>query len=141
MWAVWKTYGPGEQNPHEGPMMFTISKQTKAAFEKQMTTDFENRLVTYLKQSYRERLKEIPEESVRRSVQEGIARAAAYDIKAEHDVARFVDLMYLMSRDFDTNPNTSWIHPVLKNTQIPAGKRMDMIHERASAENRHNEAK
>ena len=45
MWAVWKTYGPGEQNPHEGPMMFTISKQTKAAFEKQMTTDFENRLV------------------------------------------------------------------------------------------------
>jgi len=95
--------------------------------------DFENRAAAYLRDNHRDILQGTPDEAIRQSVREGIRRASAYGITAELDVVRFIDLMYLMSPDFDTNLRTSWIGQVLKNSRVPTNERIGMIHEKAIA--------
>jgi hypothetical protein len=116
--------------PGSGTMLI-IRKQMMEAFEQQTMANFENRAVAYLHENHRNILTGIPEKDIRQSIREGIRRASAYGIATELDVLQFIDLMYLMSSDFDTNPRTSWVRQIFKNSRIPTSEKIGMIHERA----------
>jgi hypothetical protein len=111
--------------------MFKIRQQQMELMNQKKAEDFESRVYTYLMKTYPETLKRTPKDDVQKSIQAGIKRAAVYGMIAEYDVARFIDLMYLLSPDFDSNPNTSWIRTVLDDPEIHPGEKMDLIYEKA----------
>jgi hypothetical protein len=47
-------------------------------------------------------------------VRHGIQRAKVYGIKSRRDVCKYIDLMIVFGRDFDTNKRTGWAREILK---------------------------
>ena len=111
--------------------MFKIRKQQMEVLNQKMAADFDSRIYQYLMKTYPDVLKGTPTQDVEKSIQAGIRRAAMYGLIAEYDVARFIDLMYLLSPDFDSNPKTSWIRAVLDDPEVHPRQKMDLIYEKA----------
>jgi len=99
-------------------------------FNNQVLEDFETRVYLHLTSEYAS-ARCTTENEVRQLIRLGIQRANGYRITTEYDVARFIDLMYLLSPDFDSNPQSAWIRDVLSDPQIPDDKKMDLIYDKA----------
>jgi hypothetical protein len=111
--------------------LLTIRKEQMERLNQTTATGFESRMHKYLMKTYPDVLTRTPAHDVQKSIRVGIRRAAAYGMIAEYDVARFIDLMYRLSQDFDSNPKTSWIRTVLDDPDIHPHAKMDLIHEKA----------
>lgn len=111
--------------------MLRIRKQQMERLNQKRADDFESRVYEYLMKTYPDKLKSTAKADVQKSIQAGIKRAAVHGMMAEYDVARFIDLMYLLSPDFDSDPKTSWIRTVLDDPEVHPRKKMDLIYEKA----------
>jgi hypothetical protein len=100
-------------------------------FNQGMRQGFEKSVYQHLQTSYPEVVKNMSDDAIYASISTGIERSASYGITAEYDVVRFVDLMYLLSADFDSNPRWNWIGPILDDTQLSSGEKMDLIYDKA----------
>ena len=54
------------------------------------------------------------EEEIREMVRHGIERAGVYGIKSRADVCKYIDLMTVFGRDFDTDKRHRWAGEILK---------------------------
>jgi hypothetical protein len=114
--------------------MLQIRPQQEAALTELAIKSFEGRLADHVTAHFPEDTKVQGEEGVRRLIREGIERAARYGIEIEYDVARFVDLQYILAPDFDTNPEIPWAAAILKAPGLDATTRMNRLYERSMAE-------
>lgn len=114
--------------------MLRIRKEQYDILVQQAIHNFENRMYAHATKVFPDECKALGEEGVRRLIKEGIERAARYGIEIEYDVARFVDLQYILAPDFDTNPEIPWAAAILKAPDLDATKRLDRLYERTEAE-------
>ena len=82
-------------------------------------TSFDTRMLVHLKKFFREQYDGLGEEGVVEAVHYGIARAATYGITTERDVCKYVDLMFALGRDFDTDARFDWPQPILTDPRTP----------------------
>ena len=101
------------------------------ALSSSMRKQFEDRLWDHLKTAYSNQIARMAEQEVRNSIRVGTERAGSYGITTERDVARFIDLMYFLSADFDTNAETSWVRLILDDPKIEPAAKMDLIYDKA----------
>jgi hypothetical protein len=72
------------------------------------------------------------EVKIREIIRYGIARAASYRIKAQRDVARYVDLMIVFGSDFDCDPRLPWSSSILNDPDLRSPRRKILeLHEAA----------
>ena len=50
-------------------------------------------------------------------------------MKTEYDIARYIDLMYSMGMDFDSDPEFPWVIEILNNEKSPLSEKMDRLYE------------
>ena len=112
--------------------MLVIRQEQMQVFRKYMLEGFERRMLDYLAGRFPEVCPPENEKAVRESVRKGIERAKTYGITIEYDVARYVELMFLFSEDFDTSPDTSWAMPILKDPDLGGHVKMDRLCEKAA---------
>ncbi len=107
--------------------MFTIRQAHMDAFSEASRGAFEERMVGHLRSRFPEQCQEAGEERVRQRINDGIKRAARYDIRTERDVATFIRYTFGIRPDFDTSRKTPWARPILEDRECPATERLRRI--------------
>ena len=107
--------------------MLIIRKEQMDTLGGQMQKRYEDRLVVYLNQVFPERCAKMGEPALREEIRYGIGSAAKYDITTERDVAKYIETMFRLGRDFDTNPDHPWAQPILTDRSSSAENRLRRI--------------
>lgn len=68
------------------------------------------------------------EPQLRETIQYGIQRATAYGIVGNSDVCKYIDLMVVFGRDFDTAPRFPWAAEILTTSKNPSVKSFALLH-------------
>lgn len=116
--------------------MLRIRQEQMDALGRYMVQCFEERLAAHLAQRWPARCKELGESALRGWIQGGMGRAARYGIKVELDVARFIELMFLLAPDFDSSGRTAWAGEILRRPRTEPGTKLDELHTRAGQSQR-----
>jgi hypothetical protein len=114
--------------------MFKFRKEHLDAFAAQAAGFFCVRVVAHVQAVWPEECGELGAEAVAELVKKLVGRAAALGLSSEMDVARFVDLAFILAEDFETNPNCGWLKAVLADPKIPPAAKMDKLYQRLEEE-------
>jgi hypothetical protein len=104
------------------------------AFRAARAASFEQRLFLHLHKYFPERCAVMGGEAVRHSIRRGVARARSYGIICERDVARFLNHVYFLGPDFDTDPKYPWAQDILRDPAIPPSSKMQRLSSRTAGE-------
>jgi hypothetical protein len=114
--------------------MLKLRKEHLVAFEAQVIGLFASRAVAHLKAVWPAECGELGDLAVAESVQNAIQRATSFGLSSEYDVVRFVDLAFILAKDFETNPLASWTRPILNDRTLGPTAKMDRLYVRMDSE-------
>lgn len=98
--------------------MFVIRKEQMEVFSKQMVTNFIERMEKHLREIYPDKTNVMNNKQLHQMIQDGIAKAAKYEIKIEGDVRQYLECMIIYGSDFDMSSNCKWASEILENKTI-----------------------
>ena len=98
--------------------MLTIRKEQMDAFSHAALRIFECRMVAHLNRHFPKRCAKLGEDGVREWIRYGIERARTYGIVSERDVCKYIDVMFVYGRDFDTDRRRPWAGQILNDPVI-----------------------
>jgi hypothetical protein len=84
-----------------------------AVFSQVEVRKFEAWMLVHLKRFFPRRCAGVGEARLQEIVHYGVLRAAVYGITAKRDVCKFIDLMIVFGRDFDTEKGSRWARDIL----------------------------
>jgi hypothetical protein len=112
--------------------MLAIRKKQLDALSTVQRISFDNRMLTHLKKFFPAQYDGLGDERALDAVHYGIARAATYGMTSERDVCKYIDLMFALGRDFDTDPRFDWAQPILTNPGLPdPSARIELLYDAA----------
>jgi hypothetical protein len=114
--------------------VFKLRKEHLAAFEAQVVSLFASRVVSHVKAVWPAECGELGDATVAEIVRAAIQRGAALGLSTELDIVRFVDLAFILAKDFDTNPLAAWARPILADKTAAPGARVDKLYQRMEEE-------
>jgi hypothetical protein len=83
---------------------------------------FEDWMVNHLTRFFPAQCLALGNSQLRELIQHGIKRAAVHSITTERDVCKFIDLMIVFGRDFDSDNKSAWAGQILANRKTPRSK-------------------
>jgi len=117
--------------------MLTIRTEQLNALREASVRDFERRMVVHLRKFFPEQCDSLGEDGAKLAVRHGIERAAAYNIRIERQVCKYIDVMFSFGRDFDTDAKLPWASLILTDPAIrSSAARMDRLVDTATREAR-----
>ena len=93
-------------------------------FSKLEVESFHNWMLVHLRRFLPSQCLAVGEPRLPNLIQSGIEHAASYGITTRRDVCKFIDLMVVFGRDFDTR--LPWAGPILTRGS-PQGERMQVL--------------
>jgi len=111
-----------------------IRSEQLGALSQAASESFESRMAAHLRKYFPADCAQMGDEGLHDTIRQGIGRAADHGISTEYDVARFIDLMFILCRDFDTNPNTPWAADTLADEALGPSEKMDRLYARTQRE-------
>ena len=114
--------------------MFKFRKEHLDAFEAQATAQFTTRVLGHVKAVWPAEAAELGDEALLESVQNAVKRAGVLGFSLEYDVTRFVDLTFILGKDFETNPLGAWTRPLLADRSMTPTAKMDRLYQRMEDE-------
>ena len=114
--------------------MLKLRKEHLEAFEAQVVSLFASRVMAHVKVVWPAECGELGDAAVADMVRSGIQRAATLGLVSEHDVVRFVDLAFILAKDFETHPLVVWTRPILADRKLAAEAKMDRLYQRMEEE-------
>ena len=101
------------------------------AFSEYMVKNFENEMVDHVKKFAPQQADDLGDERLHEIVNEGIERAKKYKLTNRGPVRFYVELMFLLGNDFDTDPRYPWVSNILNDFKITDQmERANIIHEK-----------
>jgi hypothetical protein len=116
--------------------MLTIRKEQYEVLVEESLKDFHRRVFTHLKQSFPVQCQQRQDDGVRASIETGIVRARQRGASSEHDIVRFIELMYILGDDFDTSHQRGWVGRILYDPHLTISARLEALHQRARQESK-----
>jgi len=92
------------------------------------------RVFDHVTEVFPDECRKLGDKDVLRQISDGIRRAAEYDIKIEYYVVRFIDLMFILCEDYDTNDRFPWANQILTDSEKSSTEKVDHLCERAEQE-------
>ncbi|HUR44657.1 MAG TPA: hypothetical protein VMZ27_02185 [Candidatus Saccharimonadales bacterium] len=114
--------------------MFKFRKEHLDAFEAQAVAQFTARVLGHVKAVWAAETGELGDAAVLESVQSAIKRAGILGLSAEYDVVRFVDLTFILGKDFESNPLSAWTRPLIADRSMTPTAKMDRLYQRMEDE-------
>lgn len=99
--------------------MLRIRPEQMAAMSEYMTQRFEDRMLVYVRSRYSQQCEGLDEPGTREWIRQGIKHSKEYEIVSERDVCGYIELMFELGRDFDTDPNRPWAGTILQDRASP----------------------
>lgn len=81
----------------------------------------------FLKQNYPEKSSEYNDQQFDAIIREGMQRSNQYNIKSEQCIIAFLEFMFALSFDFDTNKRTIWTREILSNNNLKESEKIMAI--------------
>jgi hypothetical protein len=107
--------------------MLTIRRAQIAILSQLEVQKFEEWMLVHLKKFFPRQCAAAGDRRLREMVQHGIQRAAAYGITARRDVCKYIDLMIVFGRDFDTDRRSLWAGEILAKRRNPGVKMQTLL--------------
>lgn len=108
--------------------MLVVRQDQMDALAEFQAREFEKRMLHNLGVKFPRQCAKLGEPTVREMIREGVARSASYDITAERDVSRFIELMFIIRRDFDRAEETAWSRPMLEDRAFEPDARLRKVY-------------
>ena len=102
--------------------MLTIRREQFEVFAQADLRSFEEWVLAHLKRVFPSQSKTKGDDDLCELIRCGRPRAAAYGIQAKRDVCKYVDLMLVLGRDFDTDSRLPWAAEILQKSRDPVAK-------------------
>ena len=99
--------------------MLTIRQAQFAVFSQLEVQKFEEWMLAHLKKFFPRQCAAAGDQRLREMVRHGIQRSALYGITAKRDVCKYIDLMIVFGRDFDTDNRLRWPGEILGKKRDP----------------------
>ncbi len=109
------------------PRRFKTTEAHIEAFSQQQRLRFEDEMLAHLRQEYGDVLAGRDDAWVRKLIQVGIDQAAEHGIVLERDVARYLELMLVLSPAFDDSDETPWARNILTDVSLSPDEKLDRI--------------
>lgn len=94
-----------------------------------MRKQFEDRLTDHVTRVFPQQTGKLGPEETRAQVQRGIERAQRHYVTRENDVARYVDLQFLVGEEFEQRPQMAWANEILTNHKLAGDAKMRQIYD------------
>lgn len=106
---------PGCQNETLGAMSVKLHIRPAqiGVFSELADRTFEDWMVGHLRQFFPAQCDALGEEGLREIIRDGRTRAAHHGFRTRCDVCKYIDLMIVLGRDFDTDGRTRWAARIL----------------------------
>jgi len=114
--------------------MLKLRKQHLDAFETQIVNSFAARVVAHVKAVWPGECEELGAATLAEMVTGTIKRGAALGLSTELDLVRFVDLGFILAKDFETNPLAAWTRPILADRKLAPNAMIDHLYQRMEEE-------
>jgi hypothetical protein len=114
--------------------MLKLRKEHLAAFEAHVVNLFISRVTAHVKAVWPAESTELGDPAVSEIVRNGIQRGSTLGLSTEYDLVRYVDLSFLLAKDFETNPLAAWTRPILADRMVPARLKIDRLYQRMQEE-------
>jgi hypothetical protein len=102
--------------------MLVIRDEQLAAFSEAGRKRFEAWMQAHLRRFFPRQCDALGDTKIEETIRYGIERAKSYGITVKRDVCKYLDLMVLFGRDFDTSPRLPWAGRILKGKASAAAK-------------------
>ncbi len=109
----------------EGPLV--IRKEQEVSLSKVSLAVFENSMIQHLNEFFPQICSSVGEKPLRPVIRQSIASAATYGITSEIDVARYIDLSFVLGLDFDSGKQHPQVAEIIKDQNLQPGVRMQLI--------------
>jgi len=111
--------------------MLTIRKDQVKVFEEQKLITFVDEMVKHISEFTPEQFKIIKEPDIRKIIALGIKRADNYGLTFRGPVRFYLEMMFMVGSDFDTDPQYYWIREILVNNhEKNQMKRADLLYDK-----------
>lgn len=87
-------------------------------FEQAASGHFEPRTAQHLKQAFPKQCESLGDDGIRGLVSHGRRRAKRYRLTSQSEVYLFIDLMFLLGKDFDDDPQLPWAGKALRSADV-----------------------
>jgi len=114
--------------------MLKLRKEHLDAFEAHVISLFTSRVVAHVKAVWPAEAGELGDAVVLDSVRNAIKRAAALGLSSELELVRFVDLSFILAKDFESNPLAGWTKPILSDRTLAPSAKLDRLYQRMEEE-------
>lgn len=109
--------------------MLKLRPQHLAAFEAHVVNQFTARVLAHVRAVWAAECEGLGEAAIGELVREGIKRAAALGLTSEQDIVRYVDLTFILVKDFETNPLSMWTRPILADRSLAPSAKLDKLYQ------------
>jgi hypothetical protein len=103
--------------------MLKIREEQMQAFQADAQKRFEDRAIRHLRTNLPRQTASFGDDDLRVRIRSGAARASGYGLESEQQIMCFVDTMFLLAANFDTNPAWPWARTILTDPQLDANRR------------------
>ena len=107
--------------------MLTIRNDQIIELRKCKDDKFVQKVKNFLIFNYAVRTSALTEKEIEQSIRLGMKRAKAYNLLSEKSMLAFIELMYTLTDDFDTNVNTKWTKSILSEYGLSESQKLNLI--------------
>jgi hypothetical protein len=111
--------------------VLTIRDAQMAALARDRRERFVRRAVEHVRTAFPAAFAERGRAGVEASVRTALEKSDVYGLPSERDVLRYLNLMYALGFELDTDPRVPWAAEVLGNTRYDGSVKLDLLAERA----------
>ncbi|MGD0524213.1 MAG: hypothetical protein ABSE49_03660 [Polyangiaceae bacterium] len=114
--------------------MLVIRREQLDVFEEAARAHFVRRAVEHLQRTLPAHCASMTPGALRASARHAVTRARSYGITAEVDVLTYLNVMYMLGFEFDTDPRFSWASEWLREPEVQGHAKVRLVFERARRE-------
>ena len=114
--------------------MLRLRKEHLAAFEAHVVNLFISRVTAHVKAVWPAECEELGDPAIAELVSGAIQRGAALGLLTEHDLVRYVDLSFILAKDFESNPLALWARAILADKMLVPRSKLDRLYQRMEDE-------
>ncbi len=113
--------------------MLTIRREQLNLLATGRRKDFETRLAGHLLRFFPDKVSFLGEGELQAFIRQGSARAAGYGFDSERDICKYLGLMCVFGRDFDSDSRLPWAAEILRKPFRTSRSKMNRLMEVALA--------
>jgi hypothetical protein len=112
--------------------VLTLRRDQSGAFAETMEAGFACQMLDHLEQFAPDHLRRVGAHVAKEVVRHGIINAKQYGLTLRGSVRLYLELMWMLGSQFDTDPQYSWAAEILGDRSCEQMQRADRLHQRAA---------